>query len=190
MEIYPLDRYYFSSKESVVDKDGTHEDRIRRLQSNYGAHGLRTCVRGVLLVELYQQPHVLLLQVRNSTFSLPGGRLRPGESDTAGLKRKLSRKLSHNNSDDGDWEVGECIGMWWRSDFETLPYPYMPRKPKECTKLFLVSLPMAWQFVVPRNMKLLAVPIRQLHDNCKTYGPIISGIPQLLSKFTIKIMQD
>lgn len=32
-----------------------------------------------LQVELFDHPHVLLLQVRNSSFLLPGGRLRPGE---------------------------------------------------------------------------------------------------------------
>lgn len=31
-------------------------------------------------VELFKHPHLLLLQVRNSIFKLPGGRLRPGES--------------------------------------------------------------------------------------------------------------
>lgn len=67
--------------------------------------------------------------------------------DTKGLKRKLSRKLSRDDSGGDDWEVcycayssllvvhwyrvtyefsallsqmGECIGMWWRSHFETL----------------------------------------------------------------------
>lgn len=195
VEIYPLKRYYFASKEAKVaslEKDGSSsDDRIQRLRSNYDAHGMRTCVQGVLLVELFQQPHVLLLQVRNSVFNLPGGRLQPGESDIEGLKRKLSRRLSYNDiGKDDEWEVGECIGMWWRSDFETLPYPYMPRKSKECTKLFLVRLPMNRQFVVPRNMKLLAVPLCQLHDNSKTYGPIISGIPQLLSKYSFKIVVD
>ncbi|CAF2088813.1 unnamed protein product [Brassica rapa subsp. trilocularis] len=31
---------------------------------------------------------------RNSIFKLSGGRLRPGESDIEGLKRKLASKLS------------------------------------------------------------------------------------------------
>lgn len=31
-------------------------------------------------VELLKNPHLLLLQLRNSIFQLPGGRLRPGES--------------------------------------------------------------------------------------------------------------
>lgn len=33
-------------------------------------------------VELFKHPHLLLLQVRNSVFELPGGRLRPSESGT------------------------------------------------------------------------------------------------------------
>ncbi|KAK8550327.1 hypothetical protein V6N13_118844 [Hibiscus sabdariffa] len=192
VDIYPLSCYYFGSKEAIVFKDETLYDRINRMKSNYAAFGLRTSVEAVILVELFKHPHLLLLQVRNSFFKLPGGRLRPGESDIVGLKRKLSRKLSA--TEDGyetEWEVGECLGMWWRHDFETLMYPYLShnaKKPKECTKLFLVRLPESRKFIVPKNMKLLAVPLRQVHENGKTYGPIISGVPQLLSKFSINIV--
>ncbi|PKA50966.1 hypothetical protein AXF42_Ash007622 [Apostasia shenzhenica] len=194
VDIYPLRCYYFSSKEAVPEKDDSVVDRIQRMRSNYAANGLRTCVEGVLLVELFQQPHLLLLQVKNSFFKLPGGRLRPGESDVEGLKRKLSSKLSrYNSSVNDDWEIGECLGMWWRSGFETLPFPYLPpssRRPKECIKLFLIKLPMSRRFIVPKNAKLLAVPLCQIHDNCETYGPVIAGIPQLLSKFSFNIVQD
>ncbi|XP_010925042.1 pre-mRNA cleavage factor Im 25 kDa subunit 1 isoform X2 [Elaeis guineensis] len=194
VDIYPLSRYYFSSKDAIPEKDDSLADRIQRLKASYAAHGLRTCVEGVLLVELFQHPHVLLLQVKNSFFKLPGGRLRPGESDIEGLKRKLSRKLSLDESCVNDeWQVDECIGIWWRSEFETLPFPYLPpntHRPKECAKLFLVRLPRNRQFVVPKNLKLLAVPLCQIHDNSKTYGPIISGIPHLLSKFYFNTIHD
>ncbi|KAM7515686.1 hypothetical protein LguiA_005269 [Lonicera macranthoides] len=193
LNIYPLNNYYFASKEAVPFKDETIADRILRIKSNYSAHGLRTCVEAVLVVELFKHPHLLLLQVRNSKYKLPGGRLRPGESDVDGLKRKLSSKLSAEEDSIGlNWEVGECLGMWWRPDFETLLYPYLPpsgKRPKECTKLFLVKLPESRKFIVPRNLKLLAVPLCQIHDNQKTYGPIISGVPQLLSKFSINIVE-
>nr|GMD86260.1 pre-mRNA cleavage factor Im 25 kDa subunit 1 [Ipomoea batatas] len=89
-----------------------------------------------LQVELFKHPHLLLLQVRNSIYKLPGGRVRPGESDIDCLKRKLTSKLSmdgHNS-----WEVVECIGMWWKPDFETLVCPYLPpniERPKVDYKL-------------------------------------------------------
>ncbi|MQL98511.1 hypothetical protein Taro_031225 [Colocasia esculenta] len=242
VDIYPLSRYYFGSKQAAPEKDGTPADRVQRLKSNYRwssnsnvvcasiamgicdlSPALRRMGLGASLVELFQQPHVLLLQVRNSFFRLPGGRLRPGESDDDGLKRKLSSKLSASESgEDDDWQAsffsklftyngtnwssclngcdrdsfiklqtGECLGIWWRSDFETLPIPFLPspvRKPKECTKLFLVRLPMHRQFIVPKNLKLLAVPLCQIHDDSETYGPIISGIPQLLSRFSFNMV--
>ncbi|OMO67246.1 hypothetical protein CCACVL1_20676 [Corchorus capsularis] len=192
VDIYPLSCYYFGSKEAIVFKDETLSDRVKRMKSNFAAYGLRTSVEAVILVELFKHPHILLLQVRNSIFKLPGGRLRPGESDIDGLRRKLSRKLSASDAgDEAEWEVGECLGMWWRHDFETLLYPYLPpnvKKPKECAKLFLVRLPESRKFIVPQNLKLLAVPLCQVHENQKTYGPVISGVPQLLSKFSINIV--
>ncbi|XP_041006161.1 pre-mRNA cleavage factor Im 25 kDa subunit 1 isoform X1 [Juglans microcarpa x Juglans regia] len=194
IDIFPLSCYYFGSKEAAPFKDETLADRVQRMKSNYAAHGLRTSVEAVILVELFKHPHLLLLQVRNSIFKLPGGRLRPGESDIDGLRRKLSKKLSANGSgDETAWQVGECLGMWWRPDFETLLYPYLPpnvKRPKECTKLFLVRLPVSRKFIVPKTLKLLAVPLCQIHENHKTYGPIISGVPQLLSKFSFNIIES
>ncbi|BAF23661.1 pre-mRNA cleavage factor Im 25 kDa subunit 1 [Oryza sativa Japonica Group] len=204
VEIYPLCRYYFGARDVAAGGAGagleTAADRALRLKANFAAHGLRTSVHGVLLVELFDHPHVLLLQVRNSSFLLPGGRLRPGEQDVQGLKRKLSTKLSvagHQDDEDGDgddeWQIGECIGMWWRSEFDAAPFPYLlpnARAPKECIKLFLIKLPVSRQFVVPRNMKLLAVPLSQIHDNAQVYGSIIAGIPNLLSKFSMNIISD
>ncbi|KAL7168540.1 hypothetical protein ACSBR2_038885 [Camellia fascicularis] len=47
-------------------------------------------------------------------------------------------------------------------------YPYCPphiTKPKECKKLFLVHLSEREYFAVPKNLKLLAVPLFELYDN-------------------------
>ncbi|KAL6008044.1 Pre-mRNA cleavage factor Im 25 kDa subunit 1 [Asimina triloba] len=197
IDIHPLSRYYFSSKEAIPDKDETLFDRIQRMKANFlivnevnEISDYKTLVS--IKVDLFRHPHVLLLQVRNSYFRLPGGRLRPGESDIAGLKRKLSSKLSVSEDViDSEWKIGECLGKWWKPGFETLLYPYLQPnvQPKECTKLFLVRLPMNQQFVVPQNLKLLAVPLSQLHGSHKTYGPIISGIPQLLSRFSFNIVE-
>jgi cleavage and polyadenylation specificity factor subunit 5 len=38
-------------------------------------------------------------------------------------------------------------------------------------------------FAVPKNLKLLAVPIFDLYDNASQYGPIISSLPQTLGRF-------
>ncbi|XP_052200602.1 pre-mRNA cleavage factor Im 25 kDa subunit 1 isoform X2 [Diospyros lotus] len=173
LEIYPLSCYYFGSKPAVPVRDETLADRLHRLKSNYAARGMRTCVEAVILVELFKHPNLLLLQVRNSVFKLPGGRMRPGESEVECLKRKLSSKLSVEEGSGPDWEVGECLGMWWRPHFEALMYPCLPpnvKMPKECTKLFLVKLPESRKFTVPKNFKLLAVPLCQIHENYKDHG--------------------
>lgn len=38
---------------------------------------------------------------------------------------------------------------------------------QECTKLFLVKLPEGRKFMVPKNLKLIAVPLCQIHENDK-----------------------
>eukprot|EP00798_Chlamydomonas_sp_ICE-L_P028011 gene28011-31108_t len=42
------------------------------------------------------------------------------------------------------WDVGECTGVYWRPNFDTVFYPYLPphiTKPKEVKRLFVVPLP-------------------------------------------------
>ena len=46
-----------------------------------------------MLVHENNHPHVLLLEGKDGQLSLPGGRLRPGEGEVEGLKRKLQNKL-------------------------------------------------------------------------------------------------
>ncbi|THG12485.1 hypothetical protein TEA_022990 [Camellia sinensis var. sinensis] len=170
---------------SGEDRDTDTELRLNMfLQRNSKEPCLANTTLLKWIVELFKHPHLLLLQVRNSVFKLPGGRLRPGESEVDCLKRKLSSKLSEGSV--LEWEVGECLGMWWRPDFETLMFPYLPpnvKKPKECTKLFLVKLPESRKFIVPRNFKLLAVPLCQIHENHKVQKLHLEC--KLIEQFTV-----
>ncbi|RZC49597.1 hypothetical protein C5167_018023 [Papaver somniferum] len=162
VNIYPLRGNYFGSKDAILPKHHIYFDQLQKLKSIYSTNGMRVCVEAVMLVELFKQPHLLVLQMRNSFFKLPGGRLRLGESEIEGLKRKLSNKLSVNgNGVDDNWE--------------------------ECLKLFLVRFPMNKSFVVPKNQKLLVLPLFQVHDNFKTYGQIVSEVPSFLSRFSFNM---
>lgn len=38
------------------------------------------------------------------------------------------------------------------------------------------------ELAVPQNMKLLALPIYELYDNVARYGPVLAGIPSILSR--------
>ena len=99
-------------------------------------------------------------------------------------------------------QIGECAGVWWRPNFETIMYPYCPphiTKPKvkrvllcinasilfpssvvtiflvwlimqECKKLYVVHLSEREYFAVPKNLKLLAVPLFELYDNVQVTG--------------------
>ena len=39
-------------------------------------------------------------------------------------------------------------------------------------------------FSVPKNLKLVAVPLFDLFENSARFGPVISAIPHLLGRFT------
>ena len=40
---------------------------------------------------------------------------------------------------------------------------------------------------VPKNMKLLAIPLFELYDNAARYGPQLSAIPHLLSRYVLPL---
>ncbi|KAD4178067.1 hypothetical protein E3N88_26658 [Mikania micrantha] len=103
-------------------------------------------------------PHILLLQIGNTFCKLPGGRLKPGENEIEGLKRKLFSKLAANSRNmQPDWQ--------------------------ECKKLYVVHLSEREYFAVPKNLKLLAVPLFELYENVQRYGPVI---PQQLSGSSVR----
>ncbi|KAL0480103.1 cleavage and polyadenylation specificity factor subunit 5 [Acrasis kona] len=191
IDIYNLENYTFGTKDAQHEKDKSVPERLARMKDKYFKEGMRRSVDCILLVHQHGHPHILLLQIGNNQkgfFKLPGGRCRPGESEADCIKRKLTKRLAPPNAKEyqPDWEVGECVSVWYRPNFETLFYPYTPphiTKPKECKKLYVIPLPEKCMFAVPRNFHFLAVPLFELYDNSKRYGPIISSIPQVLSHF-------
>lgn len=193
--LYPLSNFTFSTKEAQPEEDPSVSARLQRLQNNYEDFGMRRTVEGVLVVHDHGHPHILMLQIANAFFKLPGDYLKPGEDELEGLKRRLderlappsdSRQFNASHGIDNDWEIGDCLAQWWRPNFETFMYPFVPAhitKPKECKKLFLVQMPERKVLAVPKNMKLLAIPLFELYDNAARYGPQLSAIPHLLSRY-------
>ncbi|PAV14920.1 cleavage and polyadenylation specific factor 5 [Pyrrhoderma noxium] len=193
--LYPLSNFTFSTKEAQPEEDPSVAARLQRLQNNYEDFGMRRTVEGILVVHDHGHPHILMLQIANAFFKLPGDYLKPGEDEIEGLKRRLderlappseSRQFNPGQSVDNDWEIGDCLAQWWRPNFETFMYPFIPAhitKPKECKKLFLVQMPEKKVLAVPKNMKLLAIPLFELYDNAARYGPQLSAIPHLLSRY-------
>ena len=43
---------------------------------------------------------------------------------------------------------------------------------------------------VPKNMKLLAVPLFELYDNTARYGPQLSAIPHILSRYNFEFVSE
>eukprot|EP01094_Clydonella_sp_ATCC50884_P025857 TRINITY_DN6940_c0_g1_i1.p1 TRINITY_DN6940_c0_g1~~TRINITY_DN6940_c0_g1_i1.p1 ORF type:complete len:200 (+),score=50.47 TRINITY_DN6940_c0_g1_i1:168-767(+) len=190
--LYDLTTYTFGQKTERHEKDKSVQARLQRWEDDYHKEGMRCTVEGVLLVHQHNHPHILLLQVGNSFFKLPGGKLRPGEGAEDGLKRKLTSKLAPEYEGyTPDWQPGELLCSWWRPHFDQTVYPYVPphiTSPKECRQVFLVPLPDKCYFAVPKNLKLLAVPLFDLYENAQRYGPVIAGLPQLLSRFNFNYM--
>jgi len=72
-------------------------------------------------------------------------------------------------------------------------YPFIPghvSRPKECKKLYFIQLPRSKVLSVPKNMKLLAVPLYELYDNTQRYGPQLSAIPHLLSRYNFEFVDE
>jgi cleavage and polyadenylation specificity factor subunit 5 len=65
-------------------------------------------------------------------------------------KKRLNERLAPVGSQfsgegvNGDWTIGDTLAQWWRPNFETFMYPFLPghvTRPKECKKLYLIQLP-------------------------------------------------
>ncbi|WAR12493.1 CPSF5-like protein [Mya arenaria] len=113
------------------------------------------------------------------------------EFDKYGMRRSVEGVLivhEHNlphtlGRQDGapmEWTVEEVIGNWWRPNFDP-PQVHWPSTNIFCKPTL---------FAVPRNYKLVAAPLFELYDNSTGYGPIISTLPQTLSRVTTTFNED
>ncbi|EFE32299.1 uncharacterized protein ARB_00821 [Trichophyton benhamiae CBS 112371] len=129
----------------------------------------------------------------------PGDYLQHSDDEIEGFKARLNERLAPVGSQftgegvNEDWEVGDTLAQWWRPNFETFMYPFLPghvTRPKECKKLYFLQLPKKKVLSVPKNMKLLAVPLFELYDNTARYGPQLSAIPHLLSRYNFEFVDE
>ncbi|KAI4171615.1 MAG: hypothetical protein LQ343_004093 [Gyalolechia ehrenbergii] len=129
----------------------------------------------------------------------PGDYLRAEDEEIEGFKLRLNERLAPVGSQfsgegvNDEWQIGDTLAQWWRPNFETFMYPFLPAhvtRPKECKKLYFLQLPKSKVLSVPKNMKLLAVPLFELYDNTARYGPQLSAIPHLLSRYRFEFVDE
>ena len=104
--IYPLENYEIGMKGPLLEKDSSVKQRMERMEKLYKQFGLRRVVEGLLILHYKGHPHVLVLQIGNTFFKLPGGRLRMNEEEVSGLQRKLDNKLGTPNQ------------SWWAASLD------------------------------------------------------------------------
>ena len=80
----------------------------------------------------------------------PGDYLHPADDEIAGFKARLNERLApvgtqfSGDAVNDEWQIGDTLAQWWRPNFETFMYPFLPAhvtRPKECKKLYLIHLP-------------------------------------------------
>mmetsp|Transcript_18174 Transcript_18174/g.37877 ORF Transcript_18174/g.37877 Transcript_18174/m.37877 type:complete len:253 (+) Transcript_18174:2568-3326(+) len=185
-------------KKATLGVTGSNVDWSPALEADKRAkkfheQGIRRSVAAILLVQSHRFPHLLLLQENSPSkrFLLPGGRLRPGEGDEDGLRRKLCSKLGVEEtvSDaSSNWDVSDRVATWWAPDFGDRMYPYCPAHvstPKERLCVFLVPLIEPRTFSVSPAYELLAVPLFEIYGNPTRYGPLISSVPTVISRYRV-----
>jgi cleavage and polyadenylation specificity factor subunit 5 len=193
VSLHPINSYSFGIKAPTGEKDSSVIARLNRMRDKYAEEGIRRTVEAVMLVMEHNHPHILLIQVGSLYFKLPGGKIRPNESVEVGLQRKLNSILGPEGPQKAQWEISDLLCTWWRPNFETHYYPYqVPHmvSQKEMKKIFLVQLPPQCSFAVPKNLKLIAVPLFELYDNVSRFGNIIANIPLSLSRFAFHNPDD
>jgi len=173
---------FFSQTESVPFQDEIQE--LSDLKQDYSCYGCRNTLELILIVHENNHPHLLLFQTSATTFELPRGILKPGEDESLGVVRILNQSLG--SPSENQWEMMETLCVYYRPHFELFVYPYLPShitKPKELKKFILIQMPSTQVLSVPKNRKLIAVPLYDLYENSSKFGPILPQLCLLISKF-------
>jgi len=120
-------------------------------------------------------------------------RLNERLAPTGSLSTTAAASADPSSEPNDDWNIFDTLAVWWRPNFETFMYPYLPphvTRPKESKKLYFIQLPKSKVLSVPKNMKLLAVPLFELYDNTARYGPQLSAIPHYLSRYRWEFVDE
>ncbi|KAK3075292.1 hypothetical protein LTR53_001493 [Teratosphaeriaceae sp. CCFEE 6253] len=132
IRLFPLSNYTFGVKETQPEEDPSVKDRLRRLEEHYEKHGMRRTCEAVLICHEHNHPHVLMLQIANAFFKLPGEYIPHDVDEIAGLKTRLHDRLSppstsslsaRDTPESADWTIHSTLAAWWRPNFETFMYP-------------------------------------------------------------------
>lgn len=160
IRLYPLSNYTFGTKETQPEEDPSVLARLKRLEEHYNEHGMRRTCEGILVCHEHNHPHILMLQIANAFFKLPGDYLRPEDDEIDGFKARLNERLAPVGSQftgegvNDEWQIGDTLAQWWRPNFETFMYPFIPAhvtRPKECKKLYFIQLPRSSTFAPPNS---------------------------------------
>ena len=68
LHLYPIDNYTFGSKDSIMEIETSYHNRMAQLADSFKAGGMRRTVEAVLLTYENNHPHVLLLQLGETTI--------------------------------------------------------------------------------------------------------------------------
>jgi hypothetical protein len=141
--------------------------RLKRLEEHYNEHGMRRTSEAILVCHEHNHPHILMLQIANAFFKLPGDYLRADDDEIEGFKARLNERLAPVGTQfsgegvNDEWQVGDTLAQWWRPNFETFMYPFIPAhvtRPKECKKLYFIQLPRSSTSTPPDVSSLLVHP--------------------------------
>lgn len=163
IRLYPLSNYTFGVKDSQPEEDPSVVARLKRLEEHYNEHGMRRTCEGILVCHEHNHPHILMLQIANAFFKLPGDYLAAGDDEIEGFKKKLDARLAPTGGlaegeTPGEWHIGDTLAQWWRPNFETFMYPFVPAhvtRPKECKKLYFIQLPQQSELHRPTRFQAL-----------------------------------
>uniref|UniRef100_A0A060T7D0 Cleavage and polyadenylation specificity factor subunit 5 n=1 Tax=Blastobotrys adeninivorans TaxID=409370 RepID=A0A060T7D0_BLAAD len=205
IRVYPVSNYTFSVKQSQPEDDSNPLARSDRLRQYYEQNGMRRSCEGVIVCHDHGHPYVLMLQIGHNEFRLPGDFVSSEDDEIAGFKKGLDWRLAPDDlsllemdedtrslaESKEEWEIGDCLAQWYRPNFESFMYPFIPphiTEPKECKKLYLVHLPQHKVLCIPKNMKVVAVPLFELYDNETKYGQEFAAIPLYLSRYNFEFI--
>src|SRR5277367_6426986 len=67
-------------------------------------------------------------ETNQSPSTRPGDYLPADAEEISGFKARLNERRSPINptASDTAWHIGDTLAQWWRPNFETFMYPYLP----------------------------------------------------------------
>jgi cleavage and polyadenylation specificity factor subunit 5 len=195
IHVYPVTNYSFGSKAAREEKDATVAEAMVRHKATYQKEGMRRTVCAGARGEPARTPARVASAHEQGSVQAPRGPIEKGRGGDRWLKAQVTQQTVSRGTEAASEGVGRrrVRRAVVPAEPRAVLLPVPPRALHAAERVrrgLRIRAPTKCVFAVPKNTKLLAVPLFELYGNEQRYGALIASVPHLVSRYNLQLEDE